>query len=121
MAETIKSSTRTTSRPRSFSGVRSQSLLFNSIITILLAAGAAVIMIPFFYLISTSVKDRDKMRQSPPPMIPMAATTVEINGQNEPLYRVTVNGQQSDMALIKNRPGGKGLFVDPENPEQTYE
>jgi multiple sugar transport system permease protein len=78
-------------------------------------------MVPFLYLLSTSVKDRDQMRQSPPPLIPRAATTVEINGQNEPLYQVTVDGQQSEMALIKNRPGGRGLFVDPQNPDQTYE
>ncbi len=61
------------------------------------------------------------MRQSPPPLIPVAATTVEINGQNEPLYHVTIDGQISEMALIKNRPGGKGLFVDPSNPGQTHE
>ena len=121
MAETIKSSSQAASRQQSFSGVRTQSLLLKSVTTILLAAGAAVIMIPFLYLLSTSVKDRDQMRQSPPPLIPSAATTVEINGQNEPLYRVTMNGQQSEMALIKNRPGGKGLFVDPANPDQTHE
>ena len=121
MTETIKSSSQAASRQQSFSGVRTQSLLLKSVTTILLAAGAAVIMIPFLYLLSTSVKDRDQMRQSPPPLIPSAATTVEINGQNEPLYRVTMNGQQSEMALIKNRPGGKGLFVDPANPDQTHE
>ena len=121
MAETVKTSSQTTAKIRSLSGNRSQSLLLKSITTILLAAGAAVIMIPFLYLISTSVKDRDQLRQSPPPLIPMAATTVEINGQEEPLYRVTLDGQPREMALIKNRPEGKGLFVEPENPEQTYE
>jgi multiple sugar transport system permease protein len=98
-----------------------QNYLMKGITTLLLAAGAAVIMIPFLYLISTALKDRDQMRQSPPPLIPMAATTVEVNGQKEPLYRVTVNGQPSEMALIRNRPGGKGLFVAPSNPGQTYE
>jgi len=121
MAETIKTSTRSQSTRRSFSGIRTQSLLLKGITTLLLAAGAAVIMIPFLYLLSTSVKDRDQLRQSPPPLIPMAGTTVEINGQNEPLYQVTVNGKQTKMALIKNRPGGMGLFVDPENPDQTNE
>ncbi len=61
------------------------------------------------------------MRQSPPPLIPVAATTVEINGQDEPLYQVNLNGQTREMALIKNRPEGKGLFVDPAAPDQTYE
>jgi len=106
---------------RSLLGVQGTSFILKGITTIILAAGAAVIMIPFLYLLSTAVKDRDQLRQSPPPLIPVAATTVDINGQNEPLYQITIDGQIREMALIKNRPGGKGLFVDPANPEQTYE
>ncbi|HJS20569.1 MAG TPA: carbohydrate ABC transporter permease, partial [Anaerolineales bacterium] len=121
MAETIKPTSRTAPARRSFSGVQTHSFLLKGITTLLLAAGAAVIMLPFLYLLSTSVKDRDQLRQSPPALIPMAATTVEINGQQEPLYRVTLDGQTTEMALIKNRPGGKGLFVAPENPEETHE
>lgn len=102
-------------------GIQGSSLILKGITTILLAAGAGIIMIPFLYLLSTAVKDRDQLRQSPPPLIPVAATTVEINGQNEPLYHVTLDGQTQEMALIKNRPGGKGLFVDPASPEQIYE
>src|SRR5215207_11326924 len=111
------------SRPVShlLAGLRGQSFLLKSITTLILAAGAGVIMIPFLYLLSTSVKDRDQMRQSPPPLIPMASTTVEINGQTEPLFQVTVDGQIREMALIKNRPEGKGLFVDPRDPNTTYE
>lgn len=102
-------------------GIQGSTLILKGITTIILAAGAGIIMIPLLYLLSTAVKDRDQLRQSPPPLIPVAATTVEINGQNEPLYQVTVDGQTREMALIKNRPGGKGLFVDPANPEQIYE
>src|SRR6266498_5406086 len=120
MGQITKSVSRSLSFPR-FGGIRGQSFLLKSITTLILAAGAGVIMIPFLYLLSTSVKDRDQMRQSPPPLIPMAATTVQINGQNEPLYQVTVDGQTSEMALIKNRPGGKALFVDPAFPDKTHE
>lgn len=120
MSQVTKPASRAFSLPR-FGGVRGQSFLLRAIITLILAAGAGVIMIPFLYLLSTSVKDRDQLRQSPPPLIPRAATTVEINGQAEPLYQVTLNGQVRNMALIKNRPEGKGLFVDPASPEQTYE
>jgi multiple sugar transport system permease protein len=102
-------------------GMRGQSLILKGIATLIIAAGAGVIMIPFLYMLSTSVKDRSQLRQSPPPLIPLATTTVEINGQAEPLYQVMVDGQSREMALIKNRPGGKGLFVDPANPDQTYE
>ena len=116
MKQTIKSPSRF-----SASGIQGQSLILKTITTLVLAAGAAIIMIPFLYLLSTAVKDRDQLRQSPPPLIPVAATTVEINGQDEPLYEVTMDGQIREMALVKNRPGGKGLFVDPANPDQTYE
>jgi multiple sugar transport system permease protein len=120
MSQITKSVSRSVSFPRA-GGVRSQSFLLKAITTLILAAGAGVIMLPFLYLLSTSVKDRDQLRQSPPPLIPMAVTTVEINGQAEPLYQVSLSGEVREMALIKNRPEGKGLFVDPTNPEQTYE
>src|SRR5574339_524219 len=120
MAGLTRSASPSVSIPR-VRGVREQSLLLKAITTLMLAAGAGVIMIPFLYLLSTSVKDRYQLRQSPPPLIPMAATTVEINGQAEPLYQVHLDGQVREMALIKNRPEGKGLFVDPAAPEQTYE
>jgi multiple sugar transport system permease protein len=121
MTDMNKSRLRSNPFPRWFAGVRGQTLLFKSMTTLVLAAGAGIIMIPFLYLLSTSVKDRDQLRQSPPPLIPIAATTVEINNQVEPLYQVTVGGQTREMALIKNRPGGKGLFVDPATSDQTHE
>jgi multiple sugar transport system permease protein len=120
MSQITKSVSRSLSFP-GFGGVRGQSLLLKAITTLILAAGAGVIMIPFLYLLSTSVKDRDQLRQSPPPLIPIATTTVEINGQAEPLYQVTLNGQVREMALIKNRPEGKGLFIEPSAPDQMYE
>jgi multiple sugar transport system permease protein len=116
MAELVKSSPRV-----NVFGMQGQSFLLKGITTLILAAGAGVIMIPFLYLLSTSLKDRDQLRQSPPPLIPVAATTANINGQDEPLYQVTLDGQSREMALIKNRPGGKGLFVDPASPDQPYE
>ncbi|HUM25530.1 MAG TPA: carbohydrate ABC transporter permease [Anaerolineales bacterium] len=94
-----------------------QPFILKGIVNLILAAGAGIIMIPFLYLISTSLKDRDQMRQIPPPLIPIAAVTANINGTEEPLYEVTFDGQTRQMALVKNRPGGKGLFVDPAAPE----
>ena len=121
MKQSLKSPSNPKPDHKQFTGIQTQTLIIKSITTFILAAGAAIIMIPFLYLLSTSVKDRDQLRQSPPPLIPMAADMVSINGQDEPLYEVTVNGQVSQMALIKFRPGGKAWFVDPANPDQTYE
>jgi multiple sugar transport system permease protein len=121
MTDMTKLDSRSISLSDRFAGVRGQSMLLKAVTTLILAAGAGIILIPFLYLLSTSVKDRDQLRQSPPLLIPIAATTVNVNGQAEPLYQVTVDGQSREMALIKNRPGGKGLFVDPANPDQTHE
>ncbi len=102
-------------------GMEAQELLVKSLTTLVLAAGAVIIMIPLAFMISTSLKDRNQLRASPPPLIPWEATTAEVNGKDEPLYEVTIDGQTREMALIKNRPEGKGLFVDPADPERTYE
>ena len=102
-------------------GLKAQSLILGSLTTLVLAAGAAVIMVPLFFMISTSLKDRNQLRQSPPSFIPSEITTVEIDGKQEPLYQVTLDGQTFEMALIKNRPQGKGLFVDPADPATTRE
>jgi multiple sugar transport system permease protein len=45
----------------------------------------------------------------------------EVNGTLEPLYQVTIDGETRQMALIRNQPGGKGLFVDPAQPAEPVE
>jgi multiple sugar transport system permease protein len=89
--------------------------------TIFLALGAIIISIPLLFMVSTSLKDRNQMRTTPPPIIPWDAIYVEINGKEEPLFEATIDDQVQEMALIKNAPGGIGIFVDPAEPETTYE
>ncbi len=90
--------------------------------TLLLAAGGVIILIPLLFMISTSLKDKNQLRASPPPLIPWESTTAEVDGKQEPLYRVTVEGAEGatvqQMALVKKQPGGMGLFVDPANPQE---
>lgn len=102
-------------------GLRSGNLLLSSITNLVLAAGAVIVVAPLVFMISTSLKDRDQLRETPPPLLPMATDMATVNGKQEPLYDVAVDGQTRRMALIKNRPGGKGLFVDPADPAKTYE
>lgn len=102
-------------------GIKARELLVKIITTLVLAVGATVITIPLLFMISTSLKDRNQLRASPPPLIPWETTMVEVNGKLEPLYEVTIDGLTRQMALIKNRPEGKGLFVDPANPDQPVE
>ena len=106
---------------RSLWGIKTQDMIANFLTTIVLAAGGVVIIMPLLFMISTALKDRNQLRQVPPLLIPQEITTVKVNGEDEPLYNVTVDGQSRQMALIKNLPGGKGRFVDPQNPNDVQE
>lgn len=100
---------------------RSQNLLIKAIFTLMLGAGAVIIMIPLMYMISFSLRDRAQIRQASLELMPMRQIEVSVNGKSEPLYIVTLEGEQKQLALTRNRPGGMGIFVDPANPETTYE
>lgn len=104
-----------------YAGLKAQEFLLKGITTLLLGAGAVIIMIPFLYMFSTSLKDASQVRQDALSMIPRRPVMVLVNGKDEPLYQVTVNDESREMVLIKNIPGGKGLFVDPAEPDKTYE
>ena len=98
---------------------RLSSLIGRSAATAVIAAGAVVILIPFLFMISTSLKSKNQLRAVPPPIIPWESTLVEVDGRSEPLYTVTVDGEQTEMALIKNQPGGMGIFVNPADPSRS--
>ena len=100
--------------------IKSQNLFLKGLTTLILAAGAVVIMIPLIFMISTSLKDRNQLRAFPPPLLPWETVMVDVDGKEEPLYEVILDGETVEMALIKNQPGGMGLFVFPDNPEETH-
>lgn len=102
-------------------GLRGTSFMVKGLTTLLLAAGAVVILIPLCYMISISLRDRSQVRQGSLDLIPMKQVEVPVNGKDEPLYNVTIDGQTSQMALLKKAPGGKGIFADPAESDQTYE
>jgi multiple sugar transport system permease protein len=95
--------------------------LFKGITTLILAAGAAIIMIPLAFMISTSLKDPAQIRSDANTLIPRKPQTVDINGERYNLYQVTLNGQTKQMAMIKKAPGGLALFADPAKPAEQIE
>jgi multiple sugar transport system permease protein len=102
---------------------RTQSMRLVSLVgriaaTVVLAAGAVVVLIPLLFMISTSLKDKNQLRAVPPPLIPWEHTTAVVDGKPEPLYTVqpAPGAAPQQMALVKKQPGGMGLFVDPANP-----
>jgi multiple sugar transport system permease protein len=101
-------------------GNRLQEALMKSITTLLLAAGTVVILVPFIFMISMALKDATQIRNDPLSMIPRSPVTIDVNGEKLPLYEVNIDGVKSKMALLKNAPGKKGIFIDPANPAQSY-
>lgn len=116
-----KTEFRSTFLQRYFTGVRAREFITKAVTTLILGVGGFVILIPLAFMISTSLKSRNQLRASPPPIIPWETTMVEVNGKDEPLYEVELDGETVQMALIKNQPGGMGLFVESSNPDVIYE
>ncbi|HJR79094.1 MAG TPA: carbohydrate ABC transporter permease [Anaerolineales bacterium] len=96
-------------------------LLFRGLTTLILAAGSVLILIPFLYMISTSLKDPAQIRSDSTSLLPRKPKMAEVNGTLEPLYEVILDRQVYEYALIKNIPGGQGQFVDPARPEVIHE
>ena len=104
-----------------FGTVKGHEFLFKGITTLILATGAVVIMIPLAFMISTSLKDPSQIRSDANTLIPRKPQTVEINGERYNMYQVTVDGQSSEMAMIKKAPGGMAFFAHPDSPDDLIE
>jgi len=104
-----------------FASARGHELFFRGITTLILASGSVLILIPFLYMISTSLKDPAQIRSDSASLIPRKPKTVEVNGTAEPLYEVSVDGTTVEYALIKKIPNGLGQFIDPERPDVIHE
>jgi multiple sugar transport system permease protein len=106
--------------PRFTFGYKAQESLIKFFGTVLLAIGAAAILIPFLFMISLALKDATQVRSDPLSIIPRSPITAQVNGESLPLYDVNIDGVQQQMALLKKAPGKKGVFVDPTHPDLTY-
>lgn len=72
-------------------------------------------MVPFLWMISTSLKSNQDVSRVPPNWLPHTNRTVTVNGEDLPLYTVELDGGQHELALIKIAEG-YGTFLDPANP-----
>jgi multiple sugar transport system permease protein len=94
----------------------------NAAIYIVLTFFALVMLFPFFFMFFTSFKEPKDTFRSPPRMLPRKPVTTTVEGYDEPLplYKVAIDGQETDFALVES--GIKiGVFADPEHPDVTYE
>src|SRR5215204_5863977 len=104
-----------------FNSGRGNELFFKRLTPLILASGSILILIPFLYMRTTSLKDPAQIRSDSMSMIPRKTKTAEVLGKDEPLYQVTLAGQTQELALIRKMPEGMGQFVDPARPAIIYE
>ena len=96
--------------------------LSNGIIYALLATVALVMVFPFLVMVMTSLKVPADTFSYPPRLLPREQITTALAGEEEPvpLYNLTVDGQQRQMALVQDNIK-IGVYADPNSPETTYE
>lgn len=64
-----------------------------------LITGAVLFSIPFYWLITTSLKPDDRTRAFPPDLIPLEQSKVKVNGEDKPVYIIDRDGK--DVKVIK--------------------
>ncbi|HSJ86763.1 MAG TPA: carbohydrate ABC transporter permease, partial [Anaerolineales bacterium] len=77
-------------------------------------------LVPFVWMLVTSVKSDQDVFHTPPRWLPYDNVTVNVNGQQLPLYNVNTETGVKQLALIKIA-DGMGTFVDPQNPTQQLQ
>ena len=94
--------------------------LGNLLVYALLLGFAYIMLFPFFFMFSTSLKLQTDTYRYPPrliPMKPVETTVIGVEG-SKPLYYVEFAGEKQEFALL-NRSVPAGVFVNPVNPQET--
>jgi multiple sugar transport system permease protein len=72
-----------------------------------LATGAIIFSIPFYWLITTSLKPDKRTNLFPPDLIPMEQRSVRIGGENRDVYLLRTNGRQMRVAKMAELENGR--------------
>lgn len=81
-------------------------------------------LVPFFWMLVTSVKSDQDVFRNPPTWLPYDNVRVSVEGQELPVYTVQMENEPGQavtrrLALIQIA-DGRGTFVDPDDPAQVY-
>lgn len=92
----------------------------STLLSHLLIFGAGLFfLIPFLWMVITSFKSDQDVFRTPPTWLPHDNVRVEVNGKLLPVYDVKLDEETLTLALV-NISDGKGTFIDPANPANTY-
>jgi multiple sugar transport system permease protein len=87
---------------------------------VLLIAIGAVFIMPFVFMVSTSLKTSEEVFRYPPQLLPSQPKTIAVEGESEPaaLYLLPVNGVEYEMTVVETGIRA-GVFVLPDDPQAT--
>jgi ABC-type glycerol-3-phosphate transport system permease component len=69
------------------------------VVYVVLGFAAFLMVFPFLYMFFTSLKTTQDVFHSPPRLLPYSARTIERDGQQLPVYRLTVDGVEREMVI----------------------
>ncbi|MCW3060179.1 MAG: ABC-type sugar transport system, permease component [Capsulimonas sp.] len=77
-----------------------------SLLHLLLVSGSALFLIPFFWMVLTSLKEDSQMNRFPPEFIPTQQVMTTLNGKDAGLVWITNNGKRVKGAVKEVFPDG---------------
>jgi multiple sugar transport system permease protein len=77
-------------------------------------------LVPALWMIFTAFKTDKDVFRFPVTLLPHDNKLVTVNGEELPVYKVSVDGEIRELALV-NVSEAKGTFVDPDNPAETFQ
>lgn len=98
-------------------GLKWNERVWKGIIHLLLITGSVIMLFPFVWMISTSLKSDAGILTESIEIIPREPRTASINGFERPVYAVRIDDREQEMALVRTLDQGLGVFQDPDNPD----
>jgi len=98
---------------------RRQEALARTVAYIILTAGAVAILVPFVWMVSTSLKDKDQLFTRELQWIPTLPVTVRVDGRDYDVYRSLRDGRFG--LLVERLPAGRLriAWLDGERPPES--
>ena len=98
---------------------RRQEALARTVAYIILTAGAVAILVPFVWMVSTSLKDKDQLFTRELQWIPTLPVTVRVDGRDCDVYRSLRDGRFG--LLVERLPAGRLriAWLDGERPPES--
>jgi multiple sugar transport system permease protein len=100
--------------------IRLQRLVGRSLALTFLVLGSILVLVPFVWMMSTSLKSTSVSTEFPPKWIPLDAKKMEVDGRERFIYSIPVEGEARELVLLGKR-GPTGIFANPDNLDETYE